>query len=78
VNPNPPIRGHELKFEGHRHSWIDRLTDDYARDENGAIRYDGGCRCGATPDGWPDITAQKVKRWHREHKAEIRAERGQP
>lgn len=58
---NPPIRGHELISEGaHWRRW-----------DGVAV---GGCRCGAQPDRLLDISNNEVKRWHRQHKAEIRAQ----
>lgn len=70
---NPPIKGHELLSEGRQWTSIDIATDDYRVDENGAIVYHGGCRCGAQPDGWPSVSLSAVKRWHREHKADLRS-----
>jgi hypothetical protein len=64
VRANPPIPGHELLQEGHNpttHRYVVR----------------GGCRCGATPPGYPNVSASATKRWHRQHKAELRA-RTQP
>lgn len=55
---NPPIRGHELIAEGR--NWT----------ESGVVI--GGCRCGAQPDGCGHLAINAVKRWHREHKAELR------
>lgn len=68
-NMNPPIRGHELISEGHS-------TRRYHRDGEVADGYDGGCRCGAKPPGWPLLSVRAVKAWHREHKAELRARQG--
>lgn len=58
---NPPITGHELIHEGR--NWIM---------PNG--RPAGGCRCGAQPEGCGYLGVNAVKRWHREHKAELRGE----
>lgn len=60
MTPNPPIRGHELKAEGHVwRTWVDDLMG-------------GGCRCGAKPPEFPNVSIGAMKRWHREHKAEVR------
>lgn len=58
---NPPIKGHELLHEGR--------TQLY-----GARGTSCGCRCGERPDGWETLSVNDMKRWHREHKAELRAE----
>lgn len=81
MTPNPPIKGHHLKYEG-------KL---YANPRYGACyqikRYaiGGGCQCGALPPGVmreyvtneespPLLPSQNaVKRWHRQHKAELRS-----
>ena len=68
VNPNPPIKGHTLLAEGHSYQLINPITDDYF-DE-----VQGGCWCGAKPDGWPNVSINAVKRWHRQHKAALRDE----
>lgn len=66
MNPNPPIKGHELIGEGNiRRQWT-RL----AADHDG---WSGGCRCGARPDDFPHVSIYAMKRWHREHKAQLRA-----
>ena len=68
VKPNPPIPGHELLDEGQAYR-------TYGPDEN----YNGwrvGCRCGQRPPDWtPDMSLSAVKRWHREHKAQLRGQR---
>lgn len=58
MKPNPPIPGHELLHEGHS---LFRNGD-----------YRGGCRCGALPPGWPNLSTKAVKAWHRAHKAQVR------
>lgn len=63
---NPPIRGHKLLAEGRSFREYDHfgeLIDDYA----------GGCECGAIPLDWPNVSINETKRWHREHKAALRA-----
>jgi hypothetical protein len=65
-NMNPPIPGHELLFEGHRH--LEVKHEEYTG------RYLGGCRCGAQPEGWPVVSIYETKKWHRAHKAELRAQ----
>lgn len=60
---NLPIPGHELIAEGHTRTWVGR---------DGATRYSGGCRCGEKPEGFPDASIYATKRWHRQHKAELR------
>lgn len=65
MKPNPPIPGHELLYEGHSYR-------TYGSDEMYNGDHDGGCRCGAKPDGWPNLSIGAVKRWHREHKAALR------
>jgi hypothetical protein len=57
---NLPIPGHSLLYDGAIH----------VRD--GAI--DGGCQCGALPDGVPvKIPSQRTTReWHRTHKNDVR------
>ena len=62
MTPNPPIRGHALLFEGGQwRTW----TSSQAR---------GGCECGAKPDGFPNVGVNEMKRWHRQHKVELRDE----
>jgi hypothetical protein len=34
--------------------------------------HTGGCQCGAKPPDFPNVSARKVKDWHRQHKEEIR------
>ena len=65
---NPPIRGHELIAEGHA-----RRAYNAAEDYD-LTRWVGGCRCGAQPEGFGEISVNAVKRWHRQHKAELRAD----
>ena len=62
MRPNPPIKGHELIGEGHRHRGYDVAE---------TAHWVWGCRCGARPDPYPGVNA--TKRWHRAHKDEIRA-----
>lgn len=57
---NPPIKGHELIAEGRNYIWFDG-------------KVIGGCRCGAKPPECGSLPINEVKRWHREHKAELRA-----
>jgi hypothetical protein len=61
-NANPPIKGHELISEGHIRGFDGRVI--------------GGCRCGVYPGAWRGMSVNDVKRWHREHKAELRAAGG--
>jgi hypothetical protein len=60
MKPNPPIKGHRLLYEG-----------AIRRTVSGG--HSGGCRCGAKPDGFPDVSAYAMKRWHRLHKEDFRA-----
>jgi len=69
--PNPPIPGHHLLHEGHIlpiHSELHfpRLTGEEIEG------HTGGCQCGAKPPDFPNVSARKVKDWHRQHKEEIR------
>jgi hypothetical protein len=57
---NPPIPGHELLFEGHTNYVWSSGT------------HLGGCRCGALPPEFPNLSVNAMKRWHREHKAALR------
>lgn len=70
MTPNPPIKGHELLMEGHtrrRHTISGYMdTGDPTKD------YSGGCYCGAKPEGFP-LSIGAMKRWHRQHKADLRA-----
>jgi hypothetical protein len=70
VNPNPPIPGHELLHEGHavRRMARDGMYVPLAQPD----AFSGGCRCGAKPPGWPNLSTKAVKAWHRAHKAELR------
>lgn len=67
MKPNPPIKGHELLGEGHIWRGIDPVTDEWGPQW-------GGCRCGAKPPDWPNVSVGAMKRWHRQHKAELRAQ----
>lgn len=73
MNPNPPIRGHKLLYEGWQRILVNPETDDYypAGDPRGV---GGGCECGLTPPGWPSVGRNETKRWHRTHKAELRGQ----
>ena len=66
---NPPIAGHTLLHEGH-------TGFTYRQDSVGMYAKVpwGGCSCGARPAGFPDISINGMKRWHRQHKAELRGE----
>lgn len=66
---NPPIRGHKLLHEGDL-----RETYNEREDYNPIELWSGGCQCGAKPDGWPHVGTNAMKRWHRQHKAELRGE----
>jgi hypothetical protein len=62
VKPNPPIKGHELIAEGNvGRRWMPGSET-------------GGCRCGARPAEFPDVSQYAMRRWHRQHKAELRGE----
>jgi hypothetical protein len=70
MKPNPPIKGHRLLYEGRVLHRVLRSGD--------AVSL-GGCECGATPDGWlNEVSAYAMKQWHREHKAELRADQWTP
>ena len=70
MKPNPPIPGHELLYEGGTQPiWGD------ANAPWGAVQgHKGGCACGAQPPDFPNVSNNKMKQWHREHKAQIRGE----
>ena len=70
LKPNPPIPGHELLYEGGTQPiWGD------AKSPWGSVQgHKGGCACGAQPPGFPNVSNNKMKQWHREHKAQIRRE----
>lgn len=70
MKPNPPIRGHELMFEGHAQRRWSHSRNEWA--------WFGGCRCGEKPPGFPNLSTKAVKAWHREHKAELRGEPTKP
>jgi hypothetical protein len=63
MRSNPPIKGHRLLHEGHSVRLIDPVTDMYGE-------WECGCECGAKPG--PDLSINGVKRWHRQHKANLR------
>ncbi len=65
---NPPIPGHHLLDEG-------MVLPNYS-DRNGIIGHTGGCRCGAKPPGFPNVSKNQMKAWHRLHKEAIRAADG--
>jgi len=67
ANPNPPIKGHKLLHEGRYVRRINPVTDEYDG-------WEGGCECGAEPEGHDTDPINAVKRWHRQHKAQIRGE----
>lgn len=73
MKPNAPIPGHHLLHEGgvfKKHlPWNGSLYQD-----NEPV-LTGGCECGAKPPSFPDVSMNAMKRWHRQHKAELR---GQP
>ena len=46
---------------------INPVTDEYDG-------WEGGCECGAEPEGHDTDPINAVKRWHRQHKAQIRGE----
>jgi hypothetical protein len=68
-NPNPPISGHHLLWEGSRqpiwsnNSWEDEVTG-----------FQGGCECGCQPLDFPNLSRNKIKAWHRAHKEELRSQ----
>jgi len=68
MKPNPPIRGHTLIAEGRVWQCLNRTTEMYDG------RWLGGCECGAKPPGFPHISISSIKRWHRQHKADLRGE----
>ena len=67
--PNPPIPGHHLLNEGHSFPiWGDGW-------EKATLKgHDGGCECGEKPPDFPNLSANKMKVWHRQHKAELRGD----
>lgn len=74
ATPNPPIRGHHLLHEGATY----RRWDHTVPSPTGEI-WVGGCECGARPEGFPDnISVNAMKRWHRQHKAELRGQTTTP
>ena len=69
--PNPPIPGHHLLHEGHivpihQSLHFPRLTGEEVPG------HEGGCQCGAKPEGFPNLSVNKMKEWHRLHKEELR------
>jgi hypothetical protein len=65
MKPNPPIKGHALLYEGHAFRHFDPVTEDY----DGT--WNEGCECGERPT--PRLNSiGAMKRWHRQHKAELR------
>jgi len=69
TNPNPPIPGHHLLNEGHTFPVRNR---DWSTFQEEVVDHNGGCQCGAKPEGFPNVSATKMKEWHRQHKAELR------
>ena len=63
MTPNPPIKGHTLLSEG-------RIGAPFWNPDG---KVYGGCRCGLAPLDWAEMSARGVQRWHRAHKAELRA-----
>lgn len=66
MNPNPPIPGHILLYEGHTRYGYSSETSERI--------HTGGCECGAKPPGFPSLSVGAMKRFHRAHKAELRGE----
>lgn len=64
---NPPIPGHELIDEGMIYPGWD------PQPPHGLLFHSGGCRCGAKPPGFPNVSKNKMKAWHRLHKEAIRS-----
>lgn len=62
---NPPIPGHHLLDEG-------MILPNYSV-RDGIIGHTGGCRCGAKPPGFPNVSKNQMQKWHRLHKEAIRA-----
>ena len=62
---NPPIPGHHLLDEGSVYPVRDRGWE--------VTGHTGGCRCGAKPPGFPNVSKNQMKAWHRLHKDAIRA-----
>ena len=61
MKSNPPIKGHALCWG--------------AYDERGRFHSVLRCECGAHPDdpNWFFLSDNAIRRWHRQHKDEIRA-----
>jgi hypothetical protein len=68
TTPNPPIPGHHLLDEGA----VWPIYDDSVH-SRGVTGHSGGCQCGAKPPGFPNVSRNAMKEWHRGHKEEIRA-----
>lgn len=66
---NPPIKGHVLLYEGKGRVEYEHTADGMQFTGNVL----GGCECGAQPPDWPMVSIRATKRWHREHKAQLRA-----
>jgi len=75
VKPNAPIPGHHLLHEGAIYKSRDPDVGPWSTDEE---RYVGGCACGAKPTDFPDISIRAMKRWHRQHRAELRGQHTAP
>lgn len=43
-------------------------------DQGGTPEHSGGCECGARPEGFPNVSRTRMKTWHRQHKADLRAQ----
>ena len=69
MKPNPPIKGHELLQEGHVFPLHGNGT---GLDGWKIVGHSGGCRCGAKPPEFPNVSTVQMKKWHREHKEELR------
>lgn len=64
MKSNPPIPGHHLLYEG-------RVTTVWG--SSGRREIHGGCQCGARPEGYLlNVSIRAMKRWHREHKDNVR------
>jgi len=69
VKSNPPIPGHELLYEGHTQP-VWNTESPWGGDS--VKEHKGGCRCGAQPPEFPNVSINQMKQWHREHKEELR------
>ena len=64
MKPNPPIKGHELLYEGH----TNRTSGPWWRSRCPSRRLS----CGAQPPNFPNVSINQMKAWHRQHKEELR------